>query len=145
MNKLPDTLQTYLIKGINPDKPRFEKVLATKQNTPIGASFMTSIVISIITELPWVNTAASMSEVLRTLAKTIPIISAKKMIGNMSPLAKDSIGFFGMMFRIVSANLTLSVVAVVAVCAISKFVPSPGFMTLATVNAIIIAIAVVNK
>src|SRR5574344_1842853 len=103
---------------------------------------MTSIVISIITELPWVNTAASMSEVLRTLAKTIPIISAKKMIGNMSPLAKDSIGFFGMMFRIVSANLTLSVVAV---CAISKFIPSPGFMTIATVNAIISAIAVVNK
>ena len=55
-------------------------VFATRQNTPTGATFMTIMVISIITSLNWAKKLETTSARSPSFARIMPMIRAKTMI-----------------------------------------------------------------
>jgi hypothetical protein len=74
------TLIIYFSNGINPSKPRFEKVLVIMQNTPRGANCITRLVISIIRLLHWLRKLEIISAFSPILARRIPTSRANRMI-----------------------------------------------------------------
>ena len=108
MTSASSTAPMYLNIGTIAEKPRPAKVLAMRQNTPIGARPMTIMVISIIISLPCWKKFVTSWVLSCSLARITPTISANTITCSISPLASAPIGFFGMMFSRVSAKLTES-------------------------------------
>ena len=82
-----NTLTIYFNIGTKASNPIVAKVLDIKQNTPIGATFITIIVISIIISLNCAKNLATTSTLLPSFARIIPTIIANKIICNMFPSA----------------------------------------------------------
>ena len=122
-----------------------ENVLAIMQNTPIGATFIIAIVISIIISLNCPKKFATTDALLPNFASITPTNSAKTIIGSISPSDKDVKIFFGIMFSSVSAKFTFSVCSVAAADETVIFMTIPGFSSDAIPSATQIANAVVNK
>ena len=97
----------YFNIGKNAENPTVAKVLAIRQNTPIGASFITVFVISIITSLNWPKKFATKSVLCPNFANITPTNNANTIIGSMSPFAMALIGFLGIIFNKVSAMVGL--------------------------------------
>ena len=66
----------YFASGINALKPMFAKVLLMRQNTPIGASAMIIMVISIMISLNWLKKFATVSARSPIFARITPTIRA---------------------------------------------------------------------
>lgn len=96
-----------LNNGIRASIPRFANVVAIKQNTPIGASFMTRCVIFIIILFDWLKNSLTSCVSSFSMDSIAPTIAANIIIGMMSPLASELIGFAGIMFNRLSVNVTL--------------------------------------
>ena len=107
MTRAVVTLPMYLSIGKNALNPRFANVRAIKQNTPIGATFIIAIVISIITSLNSLKKFATVEARLPNLANIIPTNNANTIIGSISPLAIEEIGFFGIIFKIKNPPITI--------------------------------------
>ena len=141
--KPKSTHPMYLSKGISPSKPRPAKVFAIKQNTPIGANFITMEVISIMIVFPSTKNLLTVCVSSFNLANIKPTSTPKIITGSISPEARELIGLSGMMFITVSAMDCAVVRFACARPAIFK--PSPGLMIPAIRSAIVIANAVVKR
>ena len=139
------TAPIYLSIGRKASKPISANVLAIRQNTPIGATFITAIVISIIKSLNCAKKLDNVLALLPILASSTPINSANTMIGSISPFAIAPIGFFGMIFSSVSAIETCSVLPISALLTFSMATPVPGSIISAIPKATIMASAVVHR
>ena len=106
---------------------------------------MTMVVISIITSLNWLKKLPTVSTLSPNFARIIPTISANKMIGSISPLASAPSGLVGMIFSSVSGRLTLPAMATSLRSMEDISSPTPGFITLATSMAAVMARAVVKR
>jgi len=128
-------------------KPISANVLEIKQKTPIGANFITAIVISIIISLNWLKKFLTISTRSDIFARITPKISANKIICNIVPFASDSKIFVGIIFNNVSVTLVACVDSVtfevILIADISK--PIPGLITLAIHKATTTASAVVHR
>ena len=62
----------YFNIGANAENPTVAKVRAIRQNTPIGATFMIAMVISIITSLNWLKKFATTEPLVPSFASMIP-------------------------------------------------------------------------
>ena len=134
----------YFINGNNPSKPSPANVLAIRQKTPIGANFITILVISIMTVFDSVNNLLRVSVSSFNLASINPTSTPNIITGNMSPLASEFIGLSGIMFNMVSVIVTFVVTVVLAVIFI-MFSPTPGLIIMAIIKDIVIANAVVIR
>ena len=140
------TQPMYLSIGTIASKPSVQNVLAISANTPNGATFITIIVISIMMSLNCVRKFVTVCTFSPSCASINPTNIAKKITASMFPSARAPIGFFGIMFRIVSATDVGSLESVVSVtwtADISR--PSPGPMRSATPSATATAIIVVTR
>ena len=135
----------YFNIGTKALNPIFANVRAIRQKTPIGATLITTIVISIIMSLNWLKKLATVDVLEPSFANMIPTNKAKTIIGSISAVAKDSIGFFGIIFKRISVSGLLSERETSEVEMLSTLTPSPGLMREATLSATVTAIAVVNK
>ena len=99
----------YLSIGTKASKPMPAKVLAIRQNTPTGATFITAVVISIIMSLNWLKKLATVETLLPMDASRIPVNRANTMTGSISPFASELNIFLGMIFSSVSAKLMVVV------------------------------------
>ncbi len=143
------TPNMYLSMGRNASKPMLANVRASRQNTPKGAASMTMEVIFIMMSLNCSKKRCTVSTLRPISDKMMPMNSAKKMIASMSPEASAWMGFFGMIFKMVSTNDTsleeepLSV-EVSPLTRLDMSTPLPGLMRLPTVSATHTASAVVQ-
>ena len=71
------------------DDDKIAKVRAIRQNTPIGAIFLITMVISIMTSLNWLKKFATTEPLVPSFASMIPTNWANTMIGSISPFAMD--------------------------------------------------------
>ena len=137
----------YFARGRKALKPMVAKVLAMRQNTPMGARRMTIMVISIIMSLNWLINPATVSARSPSFARITPMIRAKTMTWSISPFARDLNGLSGMMFNRVSGREAASMFsteeALVWMVLISR--PMPGFKRFPTVSATATARAVVTR
>ena len=124
MAKHRRTHPIYLKRGINPLIPKLANVLAIKQNTPIGANFITMRVISIMTLFPCVKNSSIKSSSSLNFATIIPTSNPKMITGNMSPFANALNGLSGIMFKIVVVTVWFVVTFASAIPVIFK--PTPG-------------------
>ena len=138
------TLIIYFNIGTNASNPIPANVFAIRQNTPIGATFIIAIVISIITSLNWLKKLATVDALFPSLASMIPTNNANTITGNISPVASDSNIFFGIIFNNVSAKLIEAVADVVVPSVTVISIPTPGLISDATPSARLIASAVVR-
>ena len=125
--------------------PTVEKVSATKENTPIGAANITIDTIFIHISLALSNTFLTGSAFSPIILIATPVSIAKNIICNMSPLAKDAIGFVGIIPTSISTIDLLSPMDTSPVTTELISNPIPGFKTLPKNKAITIAKAVVDK
>ena len=125
--------------------PTVAKVLQTKANTPYGANNIIKFTIFIHTSFALSNITFIGSAFFPTIFKATPVNSAKNITCNISPFAKDCIGLVGIIFNIISTNdFDYPIVTSPdIILLISK--PTPGLNTIPKNNAVIIAIAVVDK
>jgi hypothetical protein len=98
-----------LNNGINASNPKVANVDAIRQNIPIGANFITQMVIFIIILLNCVKKSLTRRVSSFSTDNIPPIIRANMIVGIISPLANEPIGFDGIMFRRLSVNVTLLV------------------------------------
>ena len=106
------TFPMYFSIGANAEKPTVAKVRAIRQKTPTGATFITVMVISIMTSLNWLIKLETTEARFPSFASITPTNRANTMMGSISPFAMEPIGFFGMMLSSVSTRLTLESAAV---------------------------------
>ena len=74
----------------------------------------------------------------------IPSNTPNIITGNMSPVANEAIGLSGIIFRIASGTVWLTV-TLAEVATPAKFKPTPGFIAMAIKRAIVTATAVVMR
>ncbi len=98
-----------LNSGIRASIPRVANVVAIRQKTPIGASFMTINVIFIITLLNCVKKFRTALVSSLSIDSILPTINEKIIVGIISPLASELIGLEGIMFKRLSVKVTLAV------------------------------------
>ena len=141
------TQNIYFNNGMNTSKPISANVFAIRQNTPIGASFMTAIVISIIISLNCPKKFFTMSTWSPMFARITPRINANTMICSIFPSLKELKILTGIMSNSVSVMLMDCVVSLTVevtwICDMSS--PFPGLKILAIVSATVIASAVVHR
>lgn len=135
---------TNLDNGIIAVIPKLANVVAIRQNTPIGANFITRYVILII--ILFASTKKSFTALTSScnIDMTIPTINANIIVGIISPLANELTGFEGIMFKRLSVNVTL-LVMFVEYTDVAMFKPIPGLIIAPIAIAIQTAINVVNK
>ncbi len=140
----------YLNIGTIALKPSSLNVRPIKQKTPIGATFMIIMVISIMMSLHCVQKFMTSCAFSFNLAKMTPTNKANTIICSISPLAKAATGLVGMIFKIVSTiDISVlvdeldTVVDTFSTALISK--PIPGLIKRAIHKAIATATMVVNK
>ena len=137
----------YFASGTNALNPMFANVRLIRQKTPIGASAMIIIVISIMISLNWLKKFATVSARSPNFARITPMINANTMICSISPLARELIGLSGIIFNSVSVNEVAFIVstdaALVLIVLMSS--PTPGLIRLPTVRATETARAVVAR
>ena len=121
------------------------KVLAIRQNTPTGATFITAVVISIIMSLNWLKKLATVETLLPMDASRIPVNRANTMTGSISPFASELNIFLGMIFSSVSAKLMVVVSTAAEVSDTVSCIPKPGLIREATESARHTASAVVIR
>ena len=137
----------YFASGTNALNPMFANVRLIRQKTPIGASAMIIIVISIMISLNWLKKFATVSARSPNFARITPMINANTMICSISPLARELIGLSGIIFNNVSVNEVAFIVstdaALVLIVLMSS--PTPGLIRFPTDNATVTASAVVAR
>ena len=144
------TPSMYFTMGRNASKPMLANVRASRQNTPMGATYMTMEVIFIMMSLNCSKKRCTTSTLRPMVDRMMPTNSAKKMMASISPEASAWMGFFGMMFKRVSANDT-SVFALPDRVEVSEATmldmstPRPGLIRLPMLSATVTASAVVHR
>ena len=132
--------------GSTPETPRLQKVRVMRQKMPMGATRRMTPIIFIMIALNCVKKRFTVATFLPRRPKMKPSMSAKKMMGNMSPLFIEATMFLGMMLMSISAKVCSVVVAVgstATTAAMSR--PMPGLHTSASMMAMMTAKAVVSK
>ena len=145
INSARKTASMYFNIGTKASKPISAKVFAIRQKTPTGASFITVIVISIIMSLNCEKKLETVETFVPSFASITPTNSANTMIGSISPLAMEPIGFLGIMLSRVS-TIAVGSAAVTSFCSTAlRLTPMPGLISCATVSARVTAIMVVTR
>ena len=99
------TPSMYFTMGTNASKPTFANVRESRQNTPIGATYMTIEVIFIMMSLNCSKKRCTVSTLRPMMEMIMPTNSAKKMTASISPEANALMGFFGIIESNVSATV----------------------------------------
>ena len=77
----------YFTMGRNASKPMLANVRASRQNTPMGATYMTMEVIFIMMSLNCSKKRCTTSTLRPMVDRMMPTNSAKKMMASISPEA----------------------------------------------------------
>ena len=117
--------------------------MAIRQNTPIGAAFITIVVIFIIISLNCVKNLPTVSALSFNCAKIRPIKRANTIIWSIFPSANEFIGLVGIIFNITSETAVLSAIVVSAISIVDKSRPKPGLSNFPIPMERVIAMAVV--
>ena len=139
MAKAKRTQPRYFNIGRNASNPMVAMVREIIQNTPIGAAFITVMVISIITSLNSPKNLVIVKALFPSFASMIPTKTENTMIGNISPSAIEEMMFLGMIFKMVSAMLMLSFTVTSPDSTAEMDSPMPGRTSMPSAKAIVIA------
>ena len=106
------TFPMYFSIGANAEKPTVAKVRAIRQKTPTGATFMTVMVISIMTSLNWLIKLETTEARVSELCQHYTDKQGEYDDGKHIAVCHGPIGVLGMMLSSVSTRLTLESAAV---------------------------------
>ena len=135
----------YLSIGKNASNPISENVFAIRQKTPIGATFMIDIVISIMMSFHWLKKLATVDVLLPSFARSTPVNNANTIIGSISPFESELKILTGIILRSVSTIETFSASGTGEVSTLETSIPIPGLIIDATPRARHMASAVVTR
>ncbi len=144
MSRAPTTVRKYCSRRVISDQPMVAKSSAIRQKTPMGASLISSVISFINASFRSSNMPASRLPACPDRLKARPRSRAKRMICSILPSAIAPTGLVGMMETSVSLMLVGSA-GWKSVSRESIARPAPGCTTSASISAMEMARAVVNR